>query len=139
MLETQASHAKTTLRSLVLILILLMTTFVSGGIAGARQSDAIQLPAGFVVDTVANNFEWPTAFSFLPDGRILVTEKGGMVKMIDHGVVRAQPVIDLRSHVNDYVDRGMIDVAVDPDFTRNHFIYLFYTYKPASMPHDSPA
>lgn len=139
MSETQSSQATTTLRGLVLMLILLMTAFVSGGIADARQPGAMQLPDGFVVDTVANNFEWPTAFSFLPDGRILVTEKGGMVKMIDHGVVRAQPVIDLRSQVNDYVDRGMIDVAVDPDFTRNHFIYLFYTYKPASMPHDSPA
>ncbi|HEY3291811.1 MAG TPA: hypothetical protein VGK87_16885 [Anaerolineae bacterium] len=67
MQETQASHAKTTLRSLVLMLVLLTTTFISKGIAGARQTGAIQLPDGFVVDTVANNFEWPTAFSFLPD------------------------------------------------------------------------
>ncbi len=126
------------LRSVALAVALMVSTFLSTGLASARQTAALQIPDGFVLETIVNNFEWPTAFSFLPDGRILVTEKGGMVKMVENGIVHAQPVIDLRQHVNDYVDRGMIDVAVDPDFTRNHFIYLFYTYKPASMPHDSP-
>ncbi|MCL5994781.1 MAG: PQQ-dependent sugar dehydrogenase [Chloroflexi bacterium] len=110
---------------------------VSAGSATARPS-GITVPEGFQVDEIANVFEWPTAFAFLPDGRILVGEKGGMLKMMVNGTVLAQPVIDLRSQVNDYVDRGFVDVAVDPDFTRNHYLYLFYTYKPVAMPHDSP-
>ncbi len=135
--RAQRPFART--RSIVLAVALLISTLLSTSLVGARQSAAMQFPDGFAVETLASNFEWPTAFAFLPDGRILVTEKGGMVKMVENGIVRAQPVIDMRLHTNDYVDRGMIDVAVDPDFTRNHFIYLFYTYKPADMPHDSPA
>ena len=104
----------------------------------AAISPAMNVPDGFEVETLSSAFEYPTGFSFLPDGRILVAEKAGMLKMYDHGVVLAQPVIDLRAQVNDYVDRGFIDVAVDPDFTKNHYIYLFYTYRPPTMAHDSP-
>ncbi|HEY3342178.1 MAG TPA: PQQ-dependent sugar dehydrogenase [Anaerolineae bacterium] len=96
------------------------------------------VPAGFEVETIANVFDLPTAFAFLPDGRILAAEKAGMLKMIENGVVRAEPVIDLRGQVNDYVDRGFIDVAVDPNFTRNHYLYLLFTYRLPDMPHDSP-
>ena len=118
---------------------LMLGALLNPAVSNARPAGDMKVPDGFAVNTIANAFEWPTAFSFLPDGRILVAEKGGMLKMIENGIVRAQPVIDLRNHVNDYVDRGFIDVAVDPDFTKNHYIYLFYTYKPVTMPHDSPA
>jgi glucose/arabinose dehydrogenase/PKD repeat protein len=104
----------------------------------AARTNVYDVPDGFQVETLANVFEYPTAFSFLPDGRILVAEKSGMLKMMENGVVLAQPVIDLRGQVNDYVDRGFVDVAVDPDFTLNHYIYLFYTYRPPTMAHDSP-
>lgn len=125
------------LRHILLIAIIFLSALVTLHPLAAR-SPALQIPEGFGVETLAASFEYPTAFTFLPDGRILITEKGGMLKMMENGVVRSEPVIDLRKHVNDYVDRGFIDVAVDPDFTKNHYIYLFYTWKPESMPHDSP-
>jgi glucose/arabinose dehydrogenase len=104
----------------------------------ARRRPQSTVPDGFEVETIANVFDLPTAFVFLPDGRILVAEKAGMLKMIENGVVRAEPVIDLRGQVNDYVDRGFIDVAVDPNYTRNHYVYLLFTYRPPDMEHNSP-
>jgi glucose/arabinose dehydrogenase/chitodextrinase len=131
---TQAVFALSLLASL---LVSVTSTGAVASATGNARRAAIALPDGFQVDTISNVLDWPTAFAFLPDGRMLIGEKAGMLKMLENGVVRAQPVIDLRRQVNDYVDRGFIDVAVDPDFTLNHYIYLFYTYKPLSMPHDS--
>ncbi|HEY3341245.1 MAG TPA: PQQ-dependent sugar dehydrogenase, partial [Anaerolineae bacterium] len=136
---TQKYSLWNTLFHPILAIILLAGSLFNAHITpAAAGTTALSVPDGFQVQTVADVFEYPTAFSFLPDGRILVGEKAGVVKMLDHGVVLAQPVIDLRVQVNDYVDRGFVDVAVDPDFTLNHFIYLFYTYRPPTMPHDSP-
>ncbi len=98
---------------------------------------SMTVPPGFEVDSLFNVFDLPVAFQFLPDGRILIVEKAGMLKMIENGIVRAEPVIDIRGEVNDYVDRGFIDVGVDPEFTRNHYLYLLYTYRPPDMPHDA--
>lgn len=92
-------------------------------------SAEIKLPEGLVAEVVAADFEQPTAFDFLPDGRILVAERGGMVKIVKDQVIYARPLVDLRAEVNiGGLDRGLIDVAVDPKFTANGYIYLLYIY-----------
>jgi glucose/arabinose dehydrogenase len=88
------------------------------------------LPPGFVQVPLFSGLNFPTSFAILPDGRILVTEKGGLVWMYKDGTLLATPVLDLRSQVNDYYERGLIEVAVDPDFETNRYIYLYYTNEP---------
>ncbi|MCL4505732.1 MAG: PQQ-dependent sugar dehydrogenase [Chloroflexi bacterium] len=139
MTQTNPQAKRAALLGATLAVALLLGALLNPAVSSARPADELKVPDGFAVDTIANVFEWPTAFAFLPDGRMLVSEKGGMLKMIENGIVRAQPVIDLRDHVNDYVDRGFIDERNPIPITKNHYIYLFYTYKPISMPHDSPA
>ncbi|MEK7649372.1 MAG: PQQ-dependent sugar dehydrogenase [Patescibacteria group bacterium] len=92
---------------------------------GAAATD---LPAGFYLESVASGFNLPVATRFAPDGRMFVVEKGGVVKVVKDGVVLPTPFITL-SHVNDYNDRGLLDLAFDKDFETNHFIYLLYTYE----------
>jgi hypothetical protein len=55
-----------------------------------------------------------TAFAFLPDGRILITTKNGIVRIVKNGELLATPFIDLRDRVNDYWDHGLLGVEVDP-------------------------
>jgi glucose/arabinose dehydrogenase len=90
---------------------------------------ATTVPGGFSQDVVASGFTAPTAFAFLPDGRILVAEKSGLVKLVKGGAVLTTPFIDLRDRVNDYWDRGLLHLAIDPSFTTNGFVYLLYTYE----------
>jgi glucose/arabinose dehydrogenase len=88
-----------------------------------------KVPEGFVVETVAADLDQPTAFDFLPDGRILVAERAGIVKMVAEGQIFARHVLDLRKRVNTGgLDRGLLDVSVDPNFLANRFIYVLYVY-----------
>jgi glucose/arabinose dehydrogenase/endonuclease YncB( thermonuclease family) len=87
------------------------------------------LPGGFSQELVASGLNEPTGFTFVPDGRILVTEKAGLVRVIKNGALLASPMIDLRGRVNDYFDHGLLGIAVDPNFATNGFVYLTYTYE----------
>ncbi len=86
------------------------------------------MPDGFSLQVVATGLTEPTSFAFLPDGRVLVTEKSGTVRLVKDGVLLAEPLLDLRGRVNDFWERGLLDVAVDPGFADNGFIYLLYVY-----------
>ncbi|MDQ3705404.1 MAG: NPCBM/NEW2 domain-containing protein [Chloroflexota bacterium] len=88
------------------------------------------LPPGFVQVPLLSGLNFPTSFAILPDGRILVAEKSGLVLVYKDGAVLATPMLDLRGQVNDYWERGLIEVAVDPNFETNHYIYVYYTNEP---------
>ena len=91
--------------------------------------EAISLPGGFFVETVAGGLSFPTSFAFLPDGRILIAEKQGVVKVYKSGALLATPLLDIRGRVNDYWDHGLLAIAPDPNFATNGYLYLLYTYE----------
>ncbi len=92
------------------------------------------LSQGFVIDAVASNFTLPTAFTFLPDGRILIAEQTGLVWVYKNGAILPTPLIDLRGRVNAYWDRGLIGMTADPNFASNGYLYFLYVYE-----HDASA
>ena len=61
--------------------------------------------------------------AFLPDGRILVTEKDGNLRILDRGGRPSAPLRGL-PRVEAYGQGGLMDVALDPDFARNRRLYL---------------
>src|SRR5690242_4814402 len=63
------------------------------------------MPGGFVADVVASNLQYPTAFVRLPDGRLLITEKSGVVRVFKDGALLPTPFIDISERVNAYQDR----------------------------------
>src|SRR5688500_4843362 len=87
------------------------------------------LPSGFVDELITSGFNLPTAFTTLPDGRLLVAEKDGLVRVVRNGQLLATPFIDLRSSVNNYWDHGLLGIAADLNFTTNGYVYLLYTFE----------
>jgi glucose/arabinose dehydrogenase/endonuclease YncB( thermonuclease family)/methionine-rich copper-binding protein CopC len=89
------------------------------------------LPSGFNQETVVSSLTNPTAFAFLPGAgnRIVIAEKKGLVRLVKNGVLQTTPLIDIRDHVNDYWDRGLIGLTPDKDFASNGYLYLFYVYE----------
>jgi glucose/arabinose dehydrogenase len=79
----------------------------------------------FRVELVASGLTTPWALAFLPDGRMLVTERDGRMRIVDHGTllapVKGMPI----AHVQQ--DAGYLDVEVHPDYARNRWIYLAYS------------
>ncbi len=78
----------------------------------------------FRISTLAT-FKEPWAMTFLPDGRLLVTEKAGALKLFDPAT-RTQGDITGIPSVAYGGQGGFGDVVLHPDFARNHWIYLSY-------------
>ena len=80
----------------------------------------------FRVTTVTEGLENPWSLTFLPDGRMLVTERPGRLRLIGaDGILDPQPVRGLPP-VAAVGQGGLLDVALHPDYARNGWIYLSY-------------
>jgi glucose/arabinose dehydrogenase len=88
--------------------------------------DASQLPTGFEETVYANNVPDPRAFGFLPDGRIVVACGGGGVYVGNGTSVTHVGTIA----TNTEGERGLNGLAVDPEFSLNAWIWVFYTTPP---------
>ncbi|MGH2769056.1 MAG: PQQ-dependent sugar dehydrogenase, partial [Actinomycetota bacterium] len=85
-----------------------------------------QVPEGFT-DAVVAKLRAPTGLAFLPDDRMLVTTQPGELHVLVQGGMAPRPALDLSAVTCTQVERGLLGVAADPEFSANHFIYLFYT------------
>jgi glucose/arabinose dehydrogenase len=84
-------------------------------------------PAG-----VTQNINWvlglnmATAFTQLPDGRLLVAQQGGSVRVVQSdGTLLGPPMLTVT--VDDFFDRGLLGITPHPNFASNGFIYIYYT------------
>jgi glucose/arabinose dehydrogenase len=77
------------------------------------------------VDTVASGLEHPWALAFLPDGRILVTERPGQLRIVDRNGTLSEPIAGVPA-VLARGQGGLLDVAIDPRFADNRLVYLSY-------------
>lgn len=78
----------------------------------------------------------PWSIAFLPDGNIFVTERGGQLRIIRNGVLDPTPVSGVPK-VQAAGLQGLMDVALHPRFTENHYVYLAY-HKPVPIPGAPP-
>src|SRR4029453_8268599 len=93
---------------------------------------AAVLPSGFS-ETIFSGFSSPTAMALAPDGRVFVCQQGGALRLIKNDVVLGTPVLTLT--VDSSGERGLLGVALDPNFSQNSFLYLYYT-SPGSPAHN---
>ncbi len=84
-------------------------------------------------EAVFTGIDRPIAFEFSPDDGTLmyVAEKSGRITLRDTETGEiVSTVLDLRPEVNDRQDRGLLDIALHPDFETNPYLYTFYTVDP---------
>ncbi|MEK9151079.1 MAG: PQQ-dependent sugar dehydrogenase [Patescibacteria group bacterium] len=97
------------------------------GRAGSVDSaDSVDLerPA---ISAIAQGLRIPWALDFLPDKRILFTERPGSVRLIDvRGKLVAEPALTL-GDVAAVGEGGLLGIALHPRFSENNFVYLYYT------------
>jgi glucose/arabinose dehydrogenase len=82
-------------------------------------------PAGFAQSRVAAGIRVQVAAAFAPDGRIFVVEQTGNVRVIKNNVTLPTPFVSLT--VDTRGERGLLGIAVDPDFLINKYLYVYYT------------
>jgi glucose/arabinose dehydrogenase/PKD repeat protein len=103
-------------------------------LTAGRVDAAPGAPADFVIENAAPHvvFNTPTAIAFVPDGRLLVAEKRGVVWVVENGRRLPDPLWSAETEVLNSGDRGLVGLAVDPNYAVNHAIYFFYTVDPDS-------
>src|SRR5262245_22809741 len=96
--------------------------------AGPAAAQAV-LPPNFQQEVVFSGLEDPMVIRFSPDGRVFVAEKSGLIKVFD-GLTDTTPTTyaDLRTKVYNFWDRGLLGMALDPQFPADPFIYVLYTH-----------
>jgi glucose/arabinose dehydrogenase len=82
-----------------------------------------------LADTIAiTGLVQPTVLRFAGDGQVFVAEKSGRVLRFDHlGDSTPELVADLRTEVHDYWDRGLLGLAIHPEFPVERSIFVLYT------------
>lgn len=87
-----------------------------------------------VANTFVGGLSTPWQMAFMPDGRILVTEREGYVRVIENGKLNSTPYLNLKDTIIAAGEAGLSGIAVDPDFANNPYIYLGYTYEKSKAP-----
>lgn len=93
----------------------------------ARSAPTV--PQGFT-DSLVAQVPNPTAMAIAPDGRLFVTQKGnnngiGRVRVIKKGQLLSKPFLNVTTDTSDL--RGLLGITLDPKFSTNHYVYIFYT------------
>ena len=91
------------------------------------------VPSGFVLEDVVTGLDQGVVFDFAPDGRIFIGEKGGAVRLFENGRLKVEPFINLSDQVNSRHDRGLLGLAVHPNFPAQPYVYLLFTYDPPEV------
>jgi aldose sugar dehydrogenase len=103
-----------------LLLALLAASACALGVAQERQ-----LP--YRVEALATSLEHPWSVAFLPDGRLLVTERVGRLRVIEGGTLRPEPVAGL-PEIFVSGQGGLFDVLPAPDFDSSALLYLSFAH-----------
>lgn len=78
----------------------------------------------FRVERIGTGYETPWSIAFLPDGRLLVSERAGRLRIVDRG--QNSPPIQGIPKVYYRQDAGLLSIALHPDFAQNGWVYLSY-------------
>jgi hypothetical protein len=111
--------------------IALFVTFLAA--SGDHGAAAVTLPSGFQETVAFSGLEFPTAVRFAPDGRVFVAEQSGLIKVFDN-LSDPTPTLfaDLSTNVYNNWDRGLLGLALDPQFTTGRpYVYVLYAYDAA--------
>jgi PKD repeat protein len=100
---------------------------------GVAQPQAATLPTGFADQKVITGMSEAVSADFAPDGTAFVALKTGQIKVAAYSAASdswaaATDFADLTDEVNNYGDRGLTGIAVDPQFPTRPYVYVNYTY-----------
>lgn len=94
-------------------------------LAGQTRAPERKTNVAYDTVTVAEGLQNPWGLAFLPDGRLLVTERPGRLRIVSATGVLSEPVAGLPG-VDAHGQGGLLDVALDPAFATNRVIYWSY-------------
>lgn len=112
-------------RHLHLIGLAALSALLAGPLPAAAQQRFPSSAGELAVETVAGGLENPWGLAFLPDGRMLVTERPGRLRLVGADGKLSAPITGV-PNVAGRGQGGLLDVVLDPGFAQNRTIYLSF-------------
>lgn len=107
------------------VVALVMTLLISAS-GQAQDDEVITTETGKIkVEILASGLERPWGIAFLPDGRMLVTERAGRLRILDQDGTLSEPLTGV-PEVYAKGQGGLLDVAIGPKFETTRFVYISY-------------
>ncbi|MCC5934455.1 MAG: PQQ-dependent sugar dehydrogenase [Balneolales bacterium] len=102
-----------------------------GNPAGSDDAPSPHHPFSYTIVTDALEIPWQMAFA--PDGRIFISERNGLIRIVQNDQLRSEPWLDLRDSVSTaagvpVTNSGVTGITLDPDFGTNRYVYIGYSY-----------
>jgi len=116
------------LTKLVRILRLLSIVFLAA--SSLPQEQLAGTPPDSKIEVLVRGLDTPWAIDFAPNGRILITERPGRIRVVEEGRLLPEPWITLE--IAAVGEAGLMGLALDPQFGQNRFVYVAYTYRAAN-------
>jgi glucose/arabinose dehydrogenase len=114
------------MRSTTLVLLICAVFTGSAAFGEVRSIGRFDSEEGaFKLVVLIEGLDHPWGLAFLPDGRLLVTERPGRLRLVDDGRLDPEPVRGLPA-ISSYGQGGLLDVTPHPEFERNRQVYLSY-------------
>lgn len=98
-----------------------LVILLSGGVPAAAA-----LPEDFERTTLATGLEEPTVIAFPGATRVFVGQRNGVIRILDDDVLLDEPLFVIETDTNNG-ERGLVGLALHPDFARNGWLYAYYT------------
>jgi glucose/arabinose dehydrogenase len=97
------------------------------GRAAGEIEDSPGSQTNFRVETVVSGLQVPWDIVWTPDGRMLITERPGRVRVFEKGKFRPKPLFTVPD-VEPVGESGLMSITLHPQFAANHLLYLSYAY-----------
>lgn len=107
-------------------------SIVVGSVPQTVADRYVPEPPGFVTTSWVDGLEAPWALVFLPDGRALVSERAGRIRLIENGVLRPEPLAVL--DVMQRIEGGLMGLALHPRYPAQPYLYAMATVDDAAGP-----
>lgn len=111
-------------RKLLVITVVLLILLVGLSIILLAVFESDLTDSNSSLEVIAQNLEVPWALAFLPDNRLIFTQRSGNVSILENHSVNVVRNINVTQNS----ESGLMGIAVDPQFNENHYIYLYYTH-----------
>jgi glucose/arabinose dehydrogenase len=101
-----------------------------------RGGQAVNVIADFVasrqfpyeIQVMAEKLYVPWAIDISNEGKLFFTERSGAIRIIEDGKLLPQPLITFRSPFVSLGEGGLMGIALDPNYSQNHYIYAMHSY-----------
>jgi glucose/arabinose dehydrogenase len=126
---TARTSASSVMLAYTAVVVMAVALLAAGALLARERgaADAADLPPDFTASALLPDasLDAPTAMTFAPDGRLFVLEQQGRVRIVKNGALLQQPFVTVTTQA--VGERGLLGIALDPQFATNGYVYLYYT------------